>query len=232
VSEQRRNEFRSSHDTTDEWYEFYEGLVFGVIPGPQDCEHAPPSQKPLAKIPIAKSLRKDSILGHFYISISETEFQCMVVCDSGDICGQRYNKSTGGRSRTNHIINNHTALYDALREFRVYQCLVQGLEQPTGLYDDDIPPTPKRFAAARDDFVLRNMQEPLPREKLRFESAILRLITVRGLSFGDINSDEFKELCDCLNPLYHVPGTDAIQQILASSVMNLKLQIKGYITRH
>ncbi|KAI1277387.1 hypothetical protein EDD11_001697, partial [Mortierella claussenii] len=85
------------------------------------CVDAPPSQKALAQIPIQKSFRKNSTIGHFYVSCSGSDFQCQVKNDSGDICGLIYKKKGSGKSRTKHIIQMHAALYYALQEFRDYQ---------------------------------------------------------------------------------------------------------------
>ncbi|KAI7832848.1 hypothetical protein BC939DRAFT_472419 [Gamsiella multidivaricata] len=144
--EQRRRDVRDSHSAPDRC----------TIPKPEQCDDAPPSQRLLAKVPRPKSSRKSSTLGHFYNSYLDTEFQCQVVNDSGDICEQRC-KSGGGKARTNHITNQHSALDDAFHEFRTYQCMAQGIELPQEQEDDEIPFTPKnsRFETAWDELFLR-----------------------------------------------------------------------------
>ncbi|OAQ35778.1 hypothetical protein K457DRAFT_1869927 [Linnemannia elongata AG-77] len=63
-----REAVRSSHRATEEWYTLYESMEYGSIPLPDRCADAPPSQKPLTDVPHATSLRKRSVLGHFYTS--------------------------------------------------------------------------------------------------------------------------------------------------------------------
>lgn len=75
-----REAVRSSHRATEEWYMLYEQIEYGSIPAPDKCIDAPPSQKPLADVPHTNSLRKRSVLGHFYTS-SDDSFVCCVVTD-------------------------------------------------------------------------------------------------------------------------------------------------------
>ncbi|KAI9237292.1 MAG: hypothetical protein BYD32DRAFT_436720 [Podila humilis] len=77
----RRHVLRASHSASDSWYELYETLELGTLPLPDQCGAAPPTQQPLAKVPKHKSVRKSSILGHFFDTYSPTEFQCKVVDD-------------------------------------------------------------------------------------------------------------------------------------------------------
>ncbi|KAI8596976.1 hypothetical protein EDD21DRAFT_407957, partial [Dissophora ornata] len=92
VLEGRRREIRDAHGATDGWYSLYEKHSLGSLPSPQESELAPPSQRPLAKIPIQQVARKNSVLMHFFAALSKTEYQCQVVKDSGAICGQVYKK--------------------------------------------------------------------------------------------------------------------------------------------
>jgi hypothetical protein len=134
------------------------------------------------------------------------------VDDSGDICAQLYKKSGGCRARTNHIINQHSALYDVLREFRVYQSMVQGIALPLEPDEDELPGTSKRskFQIVRDGFVVGTMKQPLPHEQNNFENTLLKLIATLGSSFSLVESDIFRAMCGQLNPLYNIPTTDAL----------------------
>ncbi|KAG0267697.1 hypothetical protein BG011_000008 [Mortierella polycephala] len=216
--EGRRSGLRDSHRAPDKWYQLYDILEIGTIPTPEQCADAPPAQKLLAKVPIWKSLRKNSILGHFYASYSNTEFQCQVVGDSGDICGQIYKKSGGGSARTNHIVNRHSALDYAVREFRNYQRMVQSIVLPWKPDEGEVPCTSSRlkFQIARDEFIIKNTKQPLPQEQDIFEDMLLKFAIVAGeTSF--VESDVFKDICKYLNPLYKVPTVDALKRKLDSS---------------
>ncbi|KAK3841109.1 MAG: hypothetical protein J3R72DRAFT_510570 [Linnemannia gamsii] len=148
--DQRRRILRESHIATDSWYRLYESLEIGTLPLPEQCVDAPPSQRLLAKIPNLKSFRKTSALGHFYISHSDTEFRCQVEIDSEGLCGKIFKKSGGSKTRLNHVTNNHPELFDALREFRSYQCMVQAIELQPEPDELDIPSTPKRSSRNGD----------------------------------------------------------------------------------
>ncbi|KAI1321725.1 hypothetical protein EDD11_000001 [Mortierella claussenii] len=238
--QQYRRDVRGSHPATDGWYQLYESLDLGSIPTPAQCVDAPPSQKYLAQVPMERSLRKNSILGHFYSSHSISEFVCQVVGSSGTACGQRYKKTGGGRSRKNHVLNQHPELYEAVREFRTYQWMVRGFDQPLELEEDEAPATPKtKFEVAREGFVLENMKRPLPHEQNVFEDYLLKSVVNDGVSFNYLNSDSFRGICATLNPLFSIPSTDVLQSNLDSKVMKMRqhitqrltyLQIRGAIT--
>ncbi|KAF9177777.1 hypothetical protein BGZ49_005557, partial [Haplosporangium sp. Z 27] len=151
-----------------------------------------------------KSSRKNSVLGHFYASVSKLGFQCQVVGEKGKICGQLYMKSGGGRARNNHLLNHHPRLSSAVREFRTYQCMVRGIELPPELEDDDVPSTPKKskFSIVRDEFLHENMKQPLPYELENFVDLIIKMIAIDGASFSLFSSDRSKALCGLLNPLF------------------------------
>jgi hypothetical protein len=176
-------------------------------------------------------------MGHFYIACPDKEFECTVVKNLGDICGQRYKKSGGGRARTKHIINQHSDLYDAVKEFRKYQCMIRGIDVPVEQDDDEtfVPPTPKRlrsFEEARDEFIVGNMKQPLPYETTLFDNHLMKLVAIHGASFGLIESDTFKAMCGLLNPLYRVPSTETLQRRMEERVTEMRLQIKHYIHKH
>ncbi|KAF9304759.1 hypothetical protein BG003_001545, partial [Podila horticola] len=231
---QRRQALRASHVANNHWYRLYESLEFGTLPFPEECANAPPSQQPLAKIPFLKNSRKKSVLGHFYTSLSETEFQCAVKDKTEAVCGKVFKKSGGGKTRLNHVINNHSELYDALKEFRTYQCSVQAIELPVDPDEFDAPSTPKRsrFEAVRDEFIMSNMKQPLAYEQQTFVDLLLKLITVRDAPFALIDSDEFRTLCGLLNPLFTVPSTASLQHSLDLNVRGSRQKVQAYISQN
>jgi len=72
-----RKKIRESHEATEEWYTLYEALDIGVLPAPDLCRSAPPTQRALKTIPVHKAFRKNNLLGHFFAS-REDEFVCVV----------------------------------------------------------------------------------------------------------------------------------------------------------
>ncbi|KAF9415432.1 hypothetical protein BGZ94_000091, partial [Podila epigama] len=94
--EARRKATRSSHRAAQECYALYETLELGTLPTAEECLRAEPKYHCLAKVPIRKSWRKDSVVGHFYAS-TDAGFVCQVVLDNGQVCGVSYRKSGSNR---------------------------------------------------------------------------------------------------------------------------------------
>ncbi|KAF9582276.1 hypothetical protein BGW38_000424, partial [Lunasporangiospora selenospora] len=215
---ERQSTLRGNHRASDPWLRFYETLPVGTIPSPQECDQAPHSQKILAKIPLQKCLRKTSILGHFYGPSVDEDFVCQVVNESGDFCSTVFKKSGGSSARKNHIVKAHPELFDALQEFRYYQCRVQEeIELPQEPEDGNRSsalPKRTRFETARDSFMVGNTRNLLAHEQSSLVSRLLKAISVHGAPFSLIDCQEFRDFCKELNPLFKVPSTDVLQQML------------------
>ncbi|KAG0197332.1 hypothetical protein BGX28_009169 [Mortierella sp. GBA30] len=193
--DERRDLLRKTHRAPDIWYQLYEALDVGTIPTPDQCARAPQPYRILAEVPKQKSWRKNSIIGHFYESISALDYQCKVADVNSEhrICGKTFKKAGGGGVRTNHVIAAHRELYIAIKEFRVYHCMIRGIP-PLEPDEDEDPSTPKtsRFQAAREDFVIAEMKQPLSYELDIFTNMFLDLIVVRMATFSFVQSDELK----------------------------------------
>lgn len=154
--------------------------------------------------------------------------------DSENLCGKVFKKSGSCNTRLNHVIGSHPLLHDAVKEFRLYQSKVQVIELPPETDEPDVPSTPKRsrFEAARDEFIVNNMKQPLEYEEGTFIDLILKLITNQGVPFAVIQSDEFKALCGLLNPLYRVPDVNTLKRRLDEKVRSHRQDITTYISQH
>jgi len=239
---------RPHHPTRREvggWFEFYEKMDVGTVPSPEECESAPPTQKVLSEIPIRKSVKKTSILGHFYKGVGD-KFTCMVMLKesvtdiNGEIsetykeCGKSFKKSGGGNARRGHVNKHHPRLLEALMEFRNYQCRVQGIEMQVDPEENELSSGPtapgvSKFGLEREEVVLSNLKQPLPYEIKNFHETIIKLIAVKQVNFNQITSDIFIDMVSQLNPHFEVPAADTLKRMLEDSVFEQRIQIKEYI---
>ncbi|KAG0305331.1 hypothetical protein BGZ98_004289 [Dissophora globulifera] len=230
--EQRRLTLRESHAAAEEWYLLYEQLMLGVIPSPEQSQHAPPSQQLLAAIPLMKTSRKNSIIGHFFASHSDTTYQCQTVMESGSICGQLYKKTGSTQSPKKHIINTHGPMHDALKEFRYYQCMVQGIELPVEEKDEtSTMPKMTRFEESQVE-LSNHLEQPLPCEQTEFQTYVLKLMAVRGMTFDILGSDVLRNTIAHAHPGFKVPGTSSLQPMLHDIVQAKRIALIEYIHRN
>lgn len=222
-----------SHDASTAWYAVYEKYPLGSLPDQDICQDAPYDQRDLAHIPIRKSVRQNSILGHFYGSATSPGVdmhECKVTGEDGIICGQRFSKKSGGRSRTRHIKNYHKGLLEALRLFRFYQAKVKGIALPNEDDGTEDGPT-KAFDAVREQLLLDQLSKPMEREVNRFHQRIIDLVVQQGVPIRFLESAALKNLVSFLHPYYKVPGRDKLQEILSERVANQKRWVKNYLSK-
>ncbi|ORZ18219.1 hypothetical protein BCR41DRAFT_395457 [Lobosporangium transversale] len=180
----------------------YELLDFGTIPTPEQCADTPPSQRVLALIPNQKTLRKNSVIGHFFKS-SKEEFQCQVLKDE-EIRDISYKESGSGYSRSVHLIQLHGNLYSALQEFRSYQSRVKSIVPlPDPKEVDMLPPTIKtRLDITRNEIVDERLKKLLPHEQEAYEKVLLLLIAFNEVMSNTINLTNFRAAFEMINPYF------------------------------
>ncbi|KAF9136514.1 hypothetical protein BG015_003100, partial [Linnemannia schmuckeri] len=69
--------------------------------------------------------------------------------DTFGLCGNAFSKPEGSDTRLIHITSAQPELFDALLEFRPYQCIVQAIELPLKFDKIDTPSTPVK--ASKDE---------------------------------------------------------------------------------
>lgn len=150
--------------------------------------------------------------------------------ESGSICGQLYKKKGGGRSRKKHLINAHGEMYDALEEFRYYQCQIQDIELPVE-DEDDTSTTPKRtrFEESRIQHILNRVTEPFPYEQTQFQTFLLKLMAVKGAPYALFDDDIFRDMMAHINPGYNVPSTGSLQLTMHDAVRLKRIELAQYI---
>ncbi|KAG0275638.1 hypothetical protein BGZ96_003715 [Linnemannia gamsii] len=109
---ERIQEVQKTHGGTSKWCQIYSELPLGTLPTPQELLDCPPPAyfNILAKIPVAKSPRTDSVVGHFYKSIGNGFIRCQAKGPNGETCIQVYASKANPRTKRDHLDKAHPGI--------------------------------------------------------------------------------------------------------------------------
>ncbi|KAG0353546.1 hypothetical protein BGX24_007242, partial [Mortierella sp. AD032] len=145
------------------------------------------------------------------------------------LCNHRLKYNGGPRARMSHIEEHHQEIYQALKQFRRIQEVVQARNLATQLQEQSTIATPTTkggYDGVRDD-VLKIMQQATPEEQATFENYLLLLVARLNISFYAIDSDLFQAMFKHVNPSFKIPRTATLQGRLSQRVMDWKCDMIG-----
>lgn len=213
----RLQEMQNIHGGTSKWCQFYSELPLGTLPTPQELLDCPPPAyfDILAKIPMAKSPRADSIVGHFYKSIGNGNIHCQVKGPNGVTCNQVYRNKANPRTKGDHLDKAHPGMREAVAIFRKIQAYVQNIPLKSTKTDDN-----------EDDDEGQHCEQGV------FEDLLLRLVCEKGVAMNVIQDPVFLDIIKYVNPSMNIPCENSLWNRLNDNTINEKMRLKALLHQH
>ncbi|KAG0354082.1 hypothetical protein BGX24_007033, partial [Mortierella sp. AD032] len=202
---------REVHGGSSKWCQVYSELPLGTLPTPQELLGCPPPAyfNILAKIPIAKSRRNDSVFGHFYKSNSTGIICCQAKGRNGETCLTEYRNKAKPRTKREHLDKAHPGMREAVTIFRKIQAYVQNIPLKVTKTDDD-----------EDDDEGQHCEQGV------FENLLLGLICEKGVAMNVVQDPVFLDEIKYINAEMHIPSDSTLWNRLNKNAINDKMKLK------